>query len=71
MERRHQGLTFDWTINLGNIVSFLLLVATLIRYGNSINSYLKDISLKTNIMWSEFIKTNPQANQYLTTLEDR
>ena len=70
-ERRKtdKGVRFDWTINMSNILTILLLIATIIRYGNDALYFLRDISTKTNIMWVYFVKTNPDAGDLLKAQE--
>lgn len=70
-EERRLHFRFDRTVNISNVLSILILVATLIRYGNDVISYLKDINVKTNIMWSYFAKDHPEVNQLLNSQEER
>lgn len=47
------GLRFDKTINLGHLISIVIMLAGLI----SIISKVNDMQSKVNMMWNDFAKT--------------
>jgi hypothetical protein len=55
----------DWGLNVGNIITLVLLLITLINYGGQIVTYLKSINAKTNIMWSHFDKSQLSKDELL------
>lgn len=50
----------DHTINISTLISAIILISTIIGYGNSILGYLQEMTTKTNIMWNVFIDRQPQ-----------
>lgn len=60
-DRRGRGFRFDWTLNIGNIVSAILLLLTFMNYGSKVITYLSNVDSKVNIMWMQFAKEHPDA----------
>ena len=54
---RHFGI--DKSINIGNIVSAVALLITLINYGSQAITYLKDINNKVSVLWIQFALDHP------------
>lgn len=65
-KRREDKVNFDYTINITNIIALVILIGTIISYGNQAVNYLKSINAKTNIMWTHFDKTNMTKEEQLT-----
>lgn len=61
-------IRFDPTINVSTIISLVVLVVTIAKYGNSVVAYLGDIKSKTNVMWYYFVQDHPEAEKLLERL---
>lgn len=58
VERR--GFHLDKNINISAVFAGIVLMITLIGYGNAILNEMKEMDTKTKIMWSMFIKEHPE-----------
>lgn len=65
-----QGNRFgiDKRLNIGNIVSAIALLATLIGYGSKIVGYLQAVDNKVTVMWTQFIIDYPEKAQQFDSL---
>ncbi len=59
-ERRTDRFHIDRTLNLSGFIGFLMLMATIFHYGSGILATVTDANSKINIMWDQFVVTNPQ-----------
>lgn len=71
-ERRKpmQGNRFgiDKSLNIGNIVSAIALLITLVGYGSKIVTYLQAVDNKVTVMWQQFIEDHPDKAQQFNSL---
>lgn len=49
-----QKFRFDYTISLGNILSFLVIMFTIISYFNQMEHRLSTIEVKVDKMWQAY-----------------
>lgn len=45
---------FDWTINIGGIISFIILLITLLKMYIGLMSRFKSVEAKVDAMWEVF-----------------
>ena len=56
-DRRSNNVRFDKSINLGNIISMIVLVITLTSIGTKILERMDAMEFKVNAMWEQFSVT--------------
>lgn len=63
--RERRSFHLDKNINLSAVIGAIILLVTIVSYGNSILVELRELNTKNNIMWSFFVKDHPDyANLY-------
>lgn len=61
----------DKRLNVGNIVSAIALLITLVGYGSKIVTYLQAVDNKVTVMWQQFVEDHPEkAQQYHSWIKD-
>ena len=48
------GVKLDYTINFGNIIAAIVLIATFISFTNKVEARLTAIEVKVDKMWSNY-----------------
>lgn len=51
---------WDTSVNVGNVVSIVVLICTTINYGRKVLGYLTAINFRVNIMWRQFEHDHPE-----------
>lgn len=62
---RRKRFHIDWSLNITSIIAVLVLIITLIKYGNATIGYLKSIDARTNIMWAHFDKNQMTKDELI------
>lgn len=58
-DRRENKFRFDKNINISAVIAGLVILWTVVTYGNALINQGHDTNKKVSIMWNEFTKTRP------------
>jgi hypothetical protein len=61
--RREDRFRFDKNINISAVVGAIILLGTMISYGNSIIREQRETGQKVNIMWQWFVSDKPDLQK--------
>lgn len=61
MRKGDQWISFDKTINIGNILTIIILFITTLSAFYSLKSDFRDLSFKVELLWADYLRNHPYS----------